>query len=222
MYALYIGLAATAVSYLYLIVAPVYAQQINQGAQADEHLWWVAVRENVSLKPTLQLYVYALSFGVVLSVAVLSKPWLPQAALSLNIAVMALWLGGLCLLARIDRLCFLLPDVITQLLLWLGLLITPAPIAETLLTVCAVYVVGRALNGLAFFYTKQPLFGHGDVKLVAAVTAWLGASALLPLLFWACLSCVLIEAVWQRRWRPSGACAFGPYLVLAAFGGWLW
>lgn len=220
MYALYIGVAATAVSYLYLMVVPTYAQQVNQGAEADESLWWAAVRETRSLKPTPQFSIYALSFGIALSVAVLYRPWLPQAAVGVNIAVMALWLGGLCLLARIDGLCFLLPDVLTQLLLWLGLLISALALTESLLAVCAVYGVGRVVNGLAFFYVRQPLFGHGDVKLVAAVTAWLGAAAVLPLLFWACCSCVLIEAVRQRRWRPSGACAFGPYLVLGALGVW--
>lgn len=220
MYALYIGLAATAVSYLYLIVVPFYALQINQGAEANEHLWWTAIRENLGLKPSVRLYVYALSFGVALSVAVLFRPWLPHGALDINIAVMAAWLGALGLLARIDRLCFLLPDVITQALLWLGLFITSLPLAETLMAISAVYIVGRVINAVGFFWLRQPFFGLGDVKLVAAVTAWLGAQAILPLLFWACCSCVLVEAVRQRRWRPSGACAFGPYLVLGTLVIW--
>lgn len=226
MYALYIGLAATAVSYLYLMAVPFYAQQVHQGALADERLYWLAIRQQIRAKPTVQLYLYALLFGVILSVAVLYKPWLAHAPLSLNIVLMACWLGGLGLLARIDRLCFLLPDVLTQLLLWLGLLILPLsalPFAETLWAVAAVYVAGRIMNAVGFFYCGQPLFGLGDVKLVAAVTAWLGASAVLPLLFWACVSCVVLEALRQRRWRPQGACAFGPYLVFASLWvGWVY
>lgn len=220
MYALYIGLAATAVSYLYLMVVPVYAQKINNGAEADESLWWFAIRQNIKAKPDAQIFIGALLFGLLLSLSVLYKPWLPQSSLGVNIVVMTVWLGGLGLLARIDRLCFLLPDVITQLLLWLGLLITILPLGEMVIAVCAVYVIGRIINALGFFYLGQSLFGLGDVKLVAAMSAWLGWQAVLPLLFWACCSCVLIEAVRQRRWRPRGACAFGPYLVLGALGSW--
>lgn len=222
MHALYIGLAATAVSYLYLMVVPFYAQQINQGAEADESLWWVAVRESRYLAPSGTFYVYALSFGIALSVAVIYKSWLPQASLGVNVAVMTGWLGILWLLARIDRLCFLLPDVLTQLLLWLGLLLMIMPLADTLVTVCTVYVMGRVINWVAFFCLQQPLFGLGDVKLVAALSAWLGWQAMMPLVFWACLSCVLIEALRQRRWRPRGVCAFGPYLVLGTLVVWVW
>lgn len=228
MYALYIGVTATAVSYLYLIVLPFYAQQVNEGAEANEVLWWYAIRTASSSiktpsknKQRIRLLCYALLFGIALSFSVLYKPWLPQASLWLNISLMALWLGGLWVLARIDQLCFLLPDVITQLLLWVGLLMADS-VAETVLAVILVYVSGRVMNGLGFFWLAQPLFGQGDVKLVVTLTAWLGLQAVIPLLFWACVACMVFEAIRQRRWYPCGACAFGPYLVLAAVGAWIW
>lgn len=233
-YALYIGVVATLMSYLYLRAAPYYAQQISQGAEADESLWWRAVCDgrcisyNTSMMPPYALLAYALSFGLVLSVCVLYKPWLPQASLWLNISVMTLWLGGLILLARIDRLCFLLPDVITQLLLWLGLALavqlnraTDFSAMSAFYSVIGVYIMGRSLNYVAYRFNGRFLFGHGDVKFVAAVAAWLGAAALLPLLFVACMICMPLEAIRQRRWRPRGACAFGPYLVIATLGVWL-
>lgn len=214
MYALYIGLAATVVSYMYLWVVPEYARRVQQGALADERLWWLVLRHQQQQPATLRLCGYALVFGGLLSAAVLAKPWLPQAGLALNISLMTFWLGGLWLLAAIDRRCYLLPDVLTQGLLWLGLLSTAFDFQTIIIAMVGVYVLGRLLSAVAFF-------GMGDVKLLVAIIPWLGTEALLPVLLIACVACVLSEAVRQRSWWPRGACAFGPYIVLAIGLYWL-
>lgn len=229
MWLLYIGLSAIVVGYLYLTAIPFYAQQIHQGAQADESLWWQAVGQIVRHKPSkrhvLLLFGHALLFAGLLALGTLYMPWLTHTSL-LNVAVMTVWLGGLILLARIDYLCFLLPDVLTQFLLWSGLLLTwfvdPSALGTAVLLASAIYLVGRAVNSVAFFFIKRPLFGLGDVKLLAAVAVWLDSSALVAVLFWACVLCFVSEAIRQRSWRPHGACAFGPYLVLATLLVWVW
>ena len=213
MYALYIGLAATVVSYMYLWVVPEYARRVQQGALADERLWWLALRH--SWQPaTRRLCGYALAFGGLLSAAVLAKPWLPQAGLALNISLMTCWLGGLWLLAAIDRQCYLLPDVLTQALLWLGLVSTAFDFQTIIIAMVGVYGIGRVLSALSYF-------GMGDVKLLVAIIPWLGVASLLPIALMACVVCVLGEAVRQRSWWPRGACAFGPYLIFAIGLYWL-
>lgn len=226
---LYIGLSATAVGYLYLTAIPYYAQQIQQGAQADESLWWQSVGQIVRHKPSkryaLRVISHTLFFAILLAVSALYIPWLAHAPL-LNVVVMTVWLGGLVLLARIDYLCFLLPDVLTQFLLWSGLLLCwfldPARLGSAVLLASTIYLGGRVLNKAAFFFIKRPLFGLGDVKLLAAIAVWLDAQSLLAVLFGACVLCLVLEAIRQRSWRPRGACAFGPYLVLATLLVWVW
>lgn len=227
-YALYIGLVATAVSYLYFVAIPFYAQQINEGAEADELLWFRAIHQSYLSTKSKSKYkqaLYALGFGLLLSLSVLYHPWLPQGNLLLNTVVMSVWLGALWLAARVDFLCYLLPDVLTQLLLWLGLLVAwqqgSNQIEQALMSAVIIYVTGRVINTFGFFCFGHALFGHGDVKLVAAVAAWLGINAVVMIFFWACVLCFVLEGLRQRRWRPSGLCAFGPHLVLATLVVWL-
>ncbi len=63
--------------------------------------------------------------------------------------------------------------------------------------------------------------GFGDVKLMAAYGAWLGAVAVLPILFLAAFAGALFGGVWLVMRRPSDAARailpFGVFLVLAAF-----
>ena len=227
LYGLYIGLSATFLSYLYLKVIPVYVHYIQQGQVADEGLWWQAVSAAYNHELLLSAPRFlgmTLCFAAVLIAGVHYQWWWPDQPLA-NLILGSIWFGTLALLARIDRLCFLLPDVLTQLLLWTGLLTAvwhpEGQLAAAVLAAVGVYVVGRILNKIAEFVIKQPLLGLGDVKLLAAVAVWLGWQ-LIPLLFLlACLLCIGLEGWRQRRWRVSGYCAFGPYIVWATLGVWL-
>lgn len=229
MWSLYIAVSATVLSYLYLTVLPFYAQQVWQGAQADEVLWWHAIfhappQSKMTFSVFLTTLSHALIFGLILGLCVVYIPWLPVAGTELNILIMTIWLGGLSLLARLDRLCYLLPDVLTQFLLWVGLVVIwqqgTMPLMDAMSAAISVYIIGRLLNSLVYFWLKQPLFGQGDVKLMAAIAAWLGWQPLLAILFWACVLCIMLEAVRQRRLMARGHCAFGPYIVLATLGVW--
>jgi leader peptidase (prepilin peptidase)/N-methyltransferase len=59
--------------------------------------------------------------------------------------------------------------------------------------------------------------GGGDPKLLAAIGAWMGWTALAPVLLVASLTGLLVGAVMQSlgRWPAHQAFAFGPFLALA-------
>jgi len=87
----------------------------------------------------------------------------------------------------IDLETFLLPDVLTLSLLWLGLLgsafeLLPLAPAEAIWGACFGYMILWTINGLYRLLRKQDGFGGGDFKLLAALGAWLGWSAIVPIL----------------------------------------
>lgn len=224
--ALYIGVSSTVLSYLYLMLLPIYAQHINAGHCADESLWWQCLRQLLTHRARVSIVILAttaLLFGAILSFSLVYSPWVQNSWV--NLLAMTVWLACLWFLARIDQLCYLLPDVLTQTLLWLGLALVfwrpDIKLESLIITVISLYLVGRLANQLGYYFSKKQLFGQGDIKLVAALTVWLGGMAILSVGFWACVLCWVCETAKQRTWRPTGACAFGPYLVYAALLVWL-
>lgn len=224
-WALYIGLSAAVLTYLIRRVVPAYASAIHLGYEPDEMLWWRAVYQG-ALPPhsdRLVSILYGLCIGASLIYTTLWLPWQQQMPF-LNVFLVSAWVGALLLLARIDKLCWLLPDVLTQSLLWIGLVWLawqqPHLLAEAVFSVAFVYSIGRVINFFAFFCLKQPLIGMGDVKLLVAVAVWLGISAIIPIFLVASSCCYSVAAVRQLKWRPRGYCAFGPYLVFATFAVW--
>jgi prepilin signal peptidase PulO-like enzyme (type II secretory pathway) len=127
----------------------------------------------------------------------------------------------LLLLARIDARTHLLPDVLTQPLLWLGLLWHAAGLGERSLELAvwgaaAGYIVLWLPAGLLGAWLGKTLMGHGDFKLSAAIGAWLGCWALPFVWLLACTSSMLIVALSAcfggRRLREP--MPFGPGLAL--------
>jgi leader peptidase (prepilin peptidase)/N-methyltransferase len=140
---------------------------------------------------------------------------------------------ALTLAASIDFETLLLPDVITLPLLWCGLLLSawrvgPAPddaILGTALAYGVLFVASRAV-GLA---SGTCVMGDGDLKLYAAIGAWLGWQAVPQTLLIASLGSVLSRALpvlWRSRDGGAGMVPFGPWLATAAvatvFGGTWW
>lgn len=137
----------------------------------------------------------------------------------------ALALGWMLLaLALIDYDHQLLPDGLTLPLLWLGLLfqlvggtvtLTDAVIGATTGYLCLwlLYWAFRLVTG-------REALGYGDFKLLAALGAWLGWTALPSLLLAAALAGIVITlAARLAQRRPLDApLPFGPLLALA---GWL-
>ncbi|MDM4772799.1 A24 family peptidase [Solimonas sp. SE-A11] len=132
---------------------------------------------------------------------------------------------ALVALTVIDLRTMLLPDTITLPLMWLGLLLALVPVfidlpsavigaAAGYLSLWSVYHLFRLLTG------KEGM-GYGDFKLLAALGAWMGWTALpgiilLSSVVGAVVGIVMIVARGRDRQLPI---PFGPYLAAA---GWLW
>jgi leader peptidase (prepilin peptidase)/N-methyltransferase len=125
----------------------------------------------------------------------------------------------------IDVRTQLLPDQLTLPLLWLGLLISLVP----LFVAPSAAIIGAAIGYLSFWSvfwlfklsTGKEGMGYGDFKLLAALGAWMGVMALLPIVLLSSLIGALVGGValaMQGRDR-SAPIPFGPFIAAA---GWAW
>lgn len=171
---------------------------------------------------------------------------LPSLAISAILFVMIAWLHGLTLqtlalcgfvavlvaLSAIDLRSLLLPDALTQPLLWAGLIVTAlgwssVDLHTSLWGAVAGYLMLWSVAALFKTITGQDGMGQGDFKLLAAIGAWLGWPALLPVLLLASSSGA-IAGLWlrQRTHQRTGDEAryipFGPFLAGAAILLVLW
>jgi len=142
------------------------------------------------------------------------------------------WAGfaaALVALAAIDADTRLLPDAITQPLVWSGLLAASLGLSGVLLS----DALWGAAAGYLFLWSVFWLFkgltgkdgmGQGDFKLLAALGAWLGWPALLSLVLIASLTGILAAMVLKLRGQlaQGGEMAFGPCLVLAGLWVMVW
>jgi leader peptidase (prepilin peptidase)/N-methyltransferase len=126
-------------------------------------------------------------------------------------------------LALIDADTTLLPDDLTQPLLWIGLLLnlraTFAPLEQAVIGAVAGYLCLWAVYWLFKLVTGKEGMGYGDFKLLAALGAWLGWKMLLPIVLVSSLVGALVGIgliVLARRGREIPI-PFGPYLAAAGF-----
>ena len=136
--------------------------------------------------------------------------------------VWAAFAATLLALACIDADTQLLPDALTLPLLWGGLISAAAGWSQTALA----DALWGAVAGYTLLWLVQQAFGlvtgkqgigQGDFKLLAALGAWLGWQALLPLLLLASLSGAVVGLGlrWSGRLGAGQPLAFGPYLAMA-------
>jgi leader peptidase (prepilin peptidase)/N-methyltransferase len=125
-------------------------------------------------------------------------------------------------LTIIDWQTTLLPDALTQPLLWLGLLasatqLTPVPLEQSVWGAAIGYAALWLVATLFSRITGKEGMGAGDFKLLAALGAWLGPWALLPLVFLASLVGALVGLWLQARQRLHQGVyvPFGPFLAAA-------
>ncbi len=124
----------------------------------------------------------------------------------------------------LDAEHFWLPDALTLPLLGAGLLLGAGEPADRLMGAA---VGGGALLGLALAYRGlrgREGLGLGDVKLMAALGAWLSLGLLGPLLLLAALlglGLALLAAVRGKLPGAGGRVAFGACLAAAGFPLWL-
>lgn len=127
---------------------------------------------------------------------------------------------SLLALAVIDAKNQLLPDKITLPLIWAGLLwhwlhSSSLMFNQAFLGALAGYLFLWGLFWAFKLLTGREGMGYGDFKLLAAIGAWLGAPALVPVIVIASASGLLwafvlkLKGSWQRQVLP-----FGPHLIM--------
>jgi leader peptidase (prepilin peptidase)/N-methyltransferase len=131
-------------------------------------------------------------------------------------------------LTMIDADVQLLPDDMTLLLLWIGLLLNTQSVftspAEAVLGAAAGYLALWLVNGTYKLLKKQDGFGQGDFKMLAALGAWMGWKMLplIILLSSATGSVIGITLILMSRMGFSTRLSFGPYLAFAGLIALLW
>lgn len=137
------------------------------------------------------------------------------------------WCGfsaALLTLALIDWDTTLLPDSITLPLLWAGLLAsalqwTSVPLAESVYGAAAGYLsLWLVFWGFKLATGKEGM-GYGDFKLFAALGAWFGWQALVPVILMSSVigAVVGIGMKFTSGLREGGYIPFGPFLAGAGF-----
>ncbi|WP_017443659.1 prepilin peptidase [Gayadomonas joobiniege] len=128
----------------------------------------------------------------------------------------------------IDFDTMLLPDEITLPLLWLGLLInlngTFATIESAVIGATVGYLSLWSIFWLFKLVTGKEGMGYGDFKLLAALGAWMGWQALIPVILissvvGAILGFILLKV--QQK-DSQQAMPFGPYLAVAGWISFYW
>jgi leader peptidase (prepilin peptidase) / N-methyltransferase len=177
-----------------------------------------ACKTPISLRyPTIELVTGALFFYCILH-------WgLTPAGLA--------WCGfsaTLLSLSMIDWNTTLLPDDMTMPLLWAGLLLAALRVTHVSLE-SAVWGSATGYFSLWLIYwifkliTGKEGMGYGDFKLFAALGAWFGWQALIPIILMSSVigAIVGIALKFSSNLREGGYIPFGPFLGLAGFSAML-
>ena len=127
-------------------------------------------------------------------------------------------------LAMIDWDTTLLPDDMTLSLVWAGLLLAALKINSVSLE-SAIWGAAIGYFSLWLIYwifklvTGKEGMGYGDFKLFAALGAWFGWQALIPIILMASVigTVIGIALKFFSKLREGGYIPFGPFLGLAGF-----
>jgi len=166
------------------------------------------------------------------------RPWLaaiPALALAASYTLLAAWYTDapatalglawavtlLMLLALIDARTRLLPDALTLPLLWTGLGLALVDrglvmLPEALAAVMVAYVFLWLLAWLFLTLRGHDGLGGGDVKLLAAIGAWVGWPDVLFVLLCASATGILTALAVARGRHLGAQLPFGPHLAGAA------
>ncbi len=136
-----------------------------------------------------------------------------------------LWCAAAAVLvtaAAIDWDTTLLPDALTQPLLWAGLLAAALgwtlPLSDALWGAAAGYLSLWSVYWLFKLGTGKEGMGYGDFKLMAAIGAWLGWQMIVPVLLMASVIGALVGIAMKlaATLREGRYVPFGPFLAGAA------
>ena len=150
--------------------------------------------------------------------------------LSTTAAAWAFFCAMLLAMAFIDWDTTLLPDDLTLPLLWAGLMasashIIDVPLFDSVVGAAAGYVSLWLVFWGFKLATGKDGMGYGDFKLFAALGAWFGWQALVPLILLSSIvgAVVGIGMKFASHLREGGYIPFGPFLVgaglIALFAG---
>jgi leader peptidase (prepilin peptidase)/N-methyltransferase len=127
-------------------------------------------------------------------------------------------------LSVIDWQTTLLPDDLTQSLVWGGLVASALgwlalPLTQSVWGAVIGYVSLWSIATMFERITGKQGMGAGDFKLLAGLGAWLGPIALLPVVMAASLSGAVVGLALKvnQRLREDGYVPFGPFLATAGF-----
>ncbi|MDR3444779.1 MULTISPECIES: A24 family peptidase [unclassified Dyella] len=128
-------------------------------------------------------------------------------------------------LAGIDFRTQYLPDQLNYPLLWLGLLLSLLP----MFVLPGTAILGAAIGYLSLWsvywlfklLTGKEGMGYGDFKLLAALGAWMGPTALLPVILLSSFIGAIVggSLIALRKHGRDIPMPFGPFIAAA---GWLW
>ena len=131
-------------------------------------------------------------------------------------------------MSGIDLRTQLLPDQLTLPLLWLGLIAS----VDNLFVPAKVAIAGAVLGYLSLWVvywvykqlTGKIGMGHGDFKLLAALGAWAGYKALLPIVMLSSIVGAVVGSIWlMTKGRDKATpIPFGPYLAIAGWIVFMW
>ena len=135
-------------------------------------------------------------------------------------------------LAYIDFRTFRLPDAITLPMIAIGILFNVVGMPDpglvspisSLLGAIAGFVLLWALDKMYYWTKKQHGIGLGDAKLLSALGAWLGLSAIPNILLIASITGVVGGVLWLHFQKQTirSAFPFGPFLAFAGIIELLW
>ena len=131
---------------------------------------------------------------------------------------------GMTTLAVIDQRVNYLPDQLTLPMMWVGLLLQLNPATKTVGIENAVLgvVFGYLILWIvAYLFLKlrgRDGVGHGDMKLMAVVGAWLGPPSILPVLLFASMlgTAWQLVAIVRKKMHSQDHFAFGPWIVVCS------
>jgi leader peptidase (prepilin peptidase) / N-methyltransferase len=129
--------------------------------------------------------------------------------------------AALVALTFIDWDTTLLPDDITLPLVWLGLIVaalrwnTEVTLLSALWGAVAGYLSLWSVYWLFKFVTGKEGMGYGDFKLFAALGAWFGWQALVPMILLASVIGAIVGIImkFNSALREGGYVPFGPFLA---------
>jgi len=131
-------------------------------------------------------------------------------------------------MSGIDVRTQLLPDQLTLPLLWLGLIASVDNLFVPAKAAIAGAVLGYLSLWVVYWVYKQLTgkigMGHGDFKLLAALGAWAGYKALLPIVMLSSIVGAVVGSIWlMTKGRDQATpIPFGPYLATAGWIVFLW